>query len=116
MPVDDGGDMPLLATSIAVVEVLENPAGLDGHGDPSFPQEIVARILIVVAVDHVVQCVLAEMFVDEQPLAVLDAASHKLFDVGVSKVSDGLDLLQKLANRHFRSRVAKVQHGVLEER
>jgi hypothetical protein len=34
----------------------------------------------------------------------------------VSKASDGLDLLQESAGRHFHSHVVKVQHRKLEER
>lgn len=110
----DNGDMSLLAAA-TVMEVFESLGGLEGHGDPSFPQELAAGIgsVAAAAVDHVVQCVFAEIFVHEQPLSVLHAATHKLFYVGVSKVGDGPNILQKLVSSHFRSRVAKLQHHKL---
>ena len=96
------------------LESLE-PLQLDAQA--GVERELVAGIgsVAAAAVDHVVQCVFAEIFVHEQPLSVLHAATHKLFYVGVSKVGDGPNILQKHVSRHFRSRVAKLQHRILEE-
>lgn len=64
--------------------------------------------------DHIVESVVTEMLVDEQPLTVLAAASYEFFDVGMLKLGDALNHLQEFFDRHFCVLVVKLQYCKLE--